>query len=380
MRLYLCVQHSHDDDPEATGRNGSVGQIARIMRLYMSLGGHMGDGSLAHFQRIREREGEAALRLYLCTWPFGAGGDPRDIESGMKVYASVSGGSKNLDDRRLGESTQKHIFSRPVRMLVSYHYYKDTDMRELLKCFGSTPVDLIADSGAFSVWSLGATITVDEYAAWLNRWSDLFSAAAALDVIGDPVASYKNTFELSGKITGNGANGKPLEIMPVFHTTDVKFSWLEDYIKAGYSYIGIAPNSLRRTKHQKMIPKWIGECFKRRPEHVRYHGFAVTGWPLLRDFPWYSVDSSSWTSAFRFANLVLFDDSSRQLREIDMTNPKSRLAGADILARYHLRPTQVDSKSYDRDLICAVSVESWQRLEAWLEQRYAQMTQRRPTP
>lgn len=264
--------------------------------------------------------------------------------------------------------------ARPLRILLSYHYYKNEDIDALLKeCFEGIEIDVFADSGAFSAWTTGATISLDAYADWLKRWESRFSCAAALDVVGDGRASLNQTLKLRKMLAGS-----KLPIIPVFHTGDrpegdIKqhFGWLTRYLDEGFDYIGLAPNALRRTNGAKLIRPWIAECFRRKPEAVKYHGFAVTGWALMRDFPWYSVDSSSWTSGFRYASLALFDEARGCLTSINMRTPSEMLAGTKLLASYGLTARDIRADGYDRDLLCGTSVLSWQRAEAWLEKRRA---------
>lgn len=75
-------------------------------------------------------------------------------------------------------------FSRNA--LVSYHYWRNRDISALA---GFT---LIADSGAFSADTQGAVITLADLCAWATEWREHFAWVAALDVIGDPVASHRN--------------------------------------------------------------------------------------------------------------------------------------------------------------------------------------------
>jgi hypothetical protein len=79
-----------------------------------------------------------------------------------------------------------------LRLLVSYHYHRSTDLADLVAGLGGD-VDLFADSGAYSAATSGATIRLPDYAAWLHQWAPLFTVQAGLDIIGDHEATARNT-------------------------------------------------------------------------------------------------------------------------------------------------------------------------------------------
>lgn len=255
--------------------------------------------------------------------------------------------------------------SRPLRILFSYHYYKNEDIAQLLHDdFAGIDCDVFFDSGAYSAWTTGSTITVDEYVAWLKKWGHLCSCAAALDVIGDAKASYEQTEELRAKL---GEVSFP--IIPVYHSNDEGgFVWLDRYLKAGYDYIGISPTgSIYRDK--KAYRAWLAECFRRRPAHVRYHGFGVTHLQFLKEFPWYSVDSTTWMTGFFFAELRLFDSNRGQLVNVRTRDRKSILQNSKLLDEYKLSARDVRADNYNRPRVVAASVRSWQRIEDFMNQK-----------
>jgi hypothetical protein len=195
--------------------------------------------------------------------------------------------------KALGKTTK---LKRPLRILLSWHYYRDDDIDALLdECFGDLNVelDVFADSGAFSAFTVGKAIDPVEYASWVNRYAHRFSAAAGPDVIGDPAETYRATVEMKKTVTA-------IPVLPTFHVGE-DWDWLDkccqlsDHIALG----GMVPYTRRR----KLLGAWLTKAFGKIPEHVKVHGFGLTTWPLLLAFPWYSVDSSSWTAGFRYAAL-----------------------------------------------------------------------------
>lgn len=258
---------------------------------------------------------------------------------------------------------------RPLRVLFSYHFYREADVGQLIEeDLRDLNPDVFADSGAFSAWSLGKTITVDEYVAWLRRWGHCFTCAAALDVIGDAQASFDQTLELRKKL-----GPVPYPIIPVVHSNDQggALKWLDAYLKEGFDYIGVSPTGAIYG-NPALMQSWLQLMFDARPEHVRYHGFGVTGWKPLTSFPWYSVDSTSWLAGFRYANLSLFDPERGYPVKMHLRDGKAMLANAKLLRRYGLSPHEVRADRYrhHRDKIVAASVASWRAIEDYLNRKF----------
>ena len=106
----------------------------------------------------------------------------------------------------------------PLPLLVSFHYWRDVDMDAALGDYAGK-ARILADSGAYSATSIGATIDWREYVAWLRRWRHLIAEASNLDVIGNAEAGYDNLRRIE-----DAAPGVP--IIPVYHT-GAAWRWLE---------------------------------------------------------------------------------------------------------------------------------------------------------
>lgn len=167
------------------------------------------------------------------------------------------------------------------------------------------PITLFLDSGAFSAWTQGLTIDIQEYITFVKEHKDILEVYANLDVIG---IGGKQPNRLTAEKTLE--NQKIMEEaglspLPCFHFGE-PFEFLEYYI-ANYDYLalGVAGNS-----GIKLIP-WLDECFskyicdaKGYPK-VKVHGFAVTSLPLMLRYPWYSVDSTSWIMTSRMGSVYV---------------------------------------------------------------------------
>jgi len=81
--------------------------------------------------------------------------------------------------------------------------------------------------------------------------------------------------------------------MPIYHQGE-SIDWLKRMIDHGASYIGISPSNDYATNQRQ---HWLDDVFdylKGLPNMPKTHGYAVTSPVLMRQYPWFSVDSASW--------------------------------------------------------------------------------------
>ena len=184
-------------------------------------------------------------------------------------------------------------------ILESWHYvgkqkYVDDMRRESAKIF--------LDSGAFSAWTLGVTLNVQDYCEYIQRNADILRVegtavmASVLDGIGDPLQTYRNQLEMEAR---------GVQPLPCFHKGEDE-RYLEWYIQ-NYEYItlgGMVGSSA------KQLSVWLDRIWDRylvdgagRPR-VKVHGFGLTSIPLMENYPWYSCDSSSWIQSAAFGSIM----------------------------------------------------------------------------
>ena len=90
--------------------------------------------------------------------------------------------------------------------------------------------------------------------------------------------------------------------MPVFHVLE-DFSWLERYLER-YFYIGLGVAGMQQ---RAGVMPWLVKCFKTAGTKAVFHGFGLTSWEVMRTLPWFSIDSSSWGSGFRYGRVPIFN-------------------------------------------------------------------------
>jgi hypothetical protein len=179
--------------------------------------------------------------------------------------------------------------------LVSYFYIKEQKIP--FSCFDGKFKKVMLDSGAFSADSLNKPISIEEYADFALKNKALFETIINLDVIGDKIKN-QNSAELSIK-NQQYLESRGLKPIPVFHQTeDLKYL---DWYAERYDYIGLG--GVGNLRNPKWIGSWLYKVFKRHPKK-KYHGFAITSPQLIIAFPFYSVDSTSWSIGARYGQVI----------------------------------------------------------------------------
>jgi hypothetical protein len=158
-------------------------------------------------------------------------------------------------------------------------------------------VNLFLDSGAFSAFTKGVTIDIQEYITFIKENLDVIETYANLDVIGDPAGTLANQkiMEASG-----------LNPLPCFHYGE-DINYLKTYLQ-NYDYLalgGMVPISTG-----DLIP-WLDSLFGEyicSPDgmpRIKIHGFGLTSLKLMLRYPWYSVDSTSWVMTGRMGSVLV---------------------------------------------------------------------------
>lgn len=270
-------------------------------------------------------------------------------KSGPNVYLAM--GYNDLDV----DATVNQTRRQPFKMLVSYHYFKKTNLEDVVRRFPERPM-IFADSGAYSAHTQGAEVKVADYAAWLKQWRHLFTTYVNLDVIRDPDATATHQRYLEGQ---------GLSPIPVFHTgTDFK---VLDELSKTYGYIALGgmvgvpgPTALR----------WSATCFKRvRDRDTVFHGFGQTRQDVIQALPWFSVDSSSWGKGHRFGQLACW--TGRSFVNAKIGDRASIYKVADQIRRYGGDPEDfADRKRYHRSKVIPIAAASWRDFEMFLRRKH----------
>jgi len=201
----------------------------------------------------------------------------------MKYYAAV--GSEH--------DIQAATVMPPNNILCSYHYFKKKP--DLIKECLAKHFDVFIDSGAFSANTKGVNINIDEYCMFLKDTG--VTTYAGLDVIGDAKATKENIEYMIREFD--------LDPIPTFHLG----SNIDDLKEMVDNYPYIALGGLVWTAGVRSHLNQVWHYIQTHNPKLRVHGFGTTNIELIREYPWYSVDSSSYKFCKRFGLQYLAWDS-----------------------------------------------------------------------
>lgn len=194
---------------------------------------------------------------------------------------------------------EKEIVHGIPNILESYHYIGSQRIVDQMREDGAK---VFLDSGAFSAHTLGVSIDLPTYCNYIKQNIDLWRIedgvvmASVLDGIGDPLKTYQN------QIAMEQLGAKPL---PCFHFGEDE-RYLEWYVQ-NYDYITLG-GMVGRSSKQLSI--WLDRMWEKyltdgsgRPR-LKVHAFGITAIPIMQQYPWYSVDSSSWIQSAAFGSIM----------------------------------------------------------------------------
>lgn len=258
----------------------------------------------------------------------------------------------------MAESLRDVHLDLPVNALISYHYFQENDIADM----ASWGLRLVGDSGAFSAASQGAQIDQDHFYEWAGRWKNALLWTASLDVIGDEEASWRNWRSAPNH----------LGLVPTIHYgADPKI--LDRYAEAGVDLVGLGGMVPHKSEPQRLL-RWCLKVMRYARDHhpeMRFHGWGVTHPELVMNLPWWSVDSSGYSSAFRFGNMTLVDPSNGR-KVAARLDGKEIAKHSTLLTRHYgvdWRRVSVSNAQTRRDVV-RVAIRSYQHLESFLQRRW----------
>jgi hypothetical protein len=140
------------------------------------------------------------------------------------------------------------------------------------------------------------------YAAFIKENERYIDVYSSIDVLYDPELSWENLKYLEGEFG--------LKPCPVVHYgTDLK--WIDKHLSAGYDPIALGGMAVKIRGAKKSVLSWLNAVFERicpppkRLPIVRAHGFGITAHAVLVRFPWWSVDSTSWSATASHGGILV---------------------------------------------------------------------------
>lgn len=240
-----------------------------------------------------------------------------------------------------------------AKWLIAYEYH------EALPQLHNMPDKLMLDSGAYTAWTQGTSVNLHEYAQWCVSTQAQHSGTVwcvNLDVIPGEQGRTSTTSERKAAMTGSLHNADTLRqykiaLAEVFHQ-DEPWQYLHDLLDR-LDDSGVLCISPRNDVSVKSKIAWQQDVLRQLLRRFdvstlpRCHGLAVTSRRMLEQFPYYSVDSSTWNAAVRFGTYVNQNGGMTPTRSHLGASARSKTPGA---LDYFVRKSMLNLQHLERSI------------------------------
>lgn len=206
-------------------------------------------------------------------------------------------------------SLWKYLDENPIPELNELVTFLDT-RNKWETVFSKTRQSFVVDSSAFSIFTRGVDVTLDDYIAYLRKVYDKFGTideggklawAAGLDVIGDPVKGDENQLKME-------AAGLP--VVPCFHRGD-PIDFLERYLERKTPRVALGGMAIAEeyTSAESLFPfldaVFRKICDKDGKPRMKTHLFGIGAPKAIMRYPCTSYDSTHWAQPSWFGSVMI---------------------------------------------------------------------------
>jgi hypothetical protein len=282
------------------------------------------------------------------------------VESGQHYQAAVDSGAKH--------------------MLMSYLYLTKQAPGTLDARKKANPqLNFMIDSGAhtlqlsmnkapYNTWKIpDFEKYVAAYVKWLRANKHLIFAAVELDVASslnrctgrDPNDPFGDTIvddwreKLFRPLQDEG-----LDIIYVWHVAQGHQGW--ENLCANFAYVGL-PGEMSKNEDFNVFMS-VAKRYT-----TKVHGFAATKQSDFRDWPWYSIDSTTWKAGEIYGTLPVWDERNQKLRFMSKTD--NRAAYREVFEDWGLNADKVINDT-DYQMVTRASLKSMTAMEEFYRAKY----------
>jgi hypothetical protein len=251
-------------------------------------------------------------------------------------------------------------------VLASFLYLEKTDINLIKKRKQKNPqIKFLIDSGAhtfqsdktkYGSWSLpDFEAYLARYVKWIRANKDVIESAVELDIdwiVGTPVVEgwQKRYFE---PLLAEG-----IDTIFVWHKQRGLEGWEE--MCSRFSYVGLPGEFSGEPDFNKYMA--VAKRYT-----TKVHGFAATKLADLRDWPWYSTDSTSWKAAERFGTLIHWDERKQKL--VTEPDKSQRAQYRKFFEQFGLNADAIIQDTDYRE-VTKYALISFRRMEEFYAQKY----------
>lgn len=162
---------------------------------------------------------------------------------------------------------------------------------------------LFIDSGAYTAFTKGRVVDVDEYISYINSISPTLYCFAQVDHITGKGETKDDTARLSWEnfLYMRTRVEEPHKLVPIFHQGE-DLKWLSNMLEYSdnigrLDYIGFGAmvgTGVTREDKCSFFDRAFSVIERSSNPNVKVHAMGMTSLPLLELYPFYSADSTSW--------------------------------------------------------------------------------------
>lgn len=222
-----------------------------------------------------------------------------------------------------------------LNILLSYYYIRDGHLNLMRQT--TDFVDYLIDSGAYSAFSSGKAIQMDEYEAFISNLGFTPHGYFALDVIGD---------EKLTKVNYKRMRDDGFRPIPIF--TRGSDPALVDELFQDTDFIGYGGISARKGNSRTITYGYVKKLMSlAKGRKVHWLGFAILNY--IKYFKPYSFDSTSWSAGLQYGSIPLWFNGSEQRidRKMFMSRPSDHIR--QMLTYYE---EDIKNAQYNEDWRC----------------------------
>lgn len=204
---------------------------------------------------------------------------------------------------------EKENIMDEVSKQSNFLFSKDININTLNKLVNKyNKSKLFIDSGAFTAWTKGKQINVDEYINWINERADYIDLYGQVDCIPGDIrngATQEQVEEAAEKTWQNylymrPKMKKPEGLLYTFHVGE-PYRYLKqalEWTDENGNYIPYIALGGMVGKPMPVKEQFLDTCFDiikhSSNPNVKVHAFGMTSFDLLAQYPITSADSTSW--------------------------------------------------------------------------------------
>jgi hypothetical protein len=237
-----------------------------------------------------------------------------------------------------GKETFKSVDYKFNRLDSFYYIKNNKDFISYIPYYKN----YLLDSGAFTfIMGKKVSIDIDSYTDQYIEFINQHKVDKYFEMDVDKIYGYDKVKRLRNKIESRTG----VQSIPVFHMNRGLDDWKAMTKDYKYVSIGIAGKDVGWGDYNA----FYSFVMSAKENGCKVHGLGITGMKSLERVPFYSVDSSGWTTGNRYKSIFKFDGTRVKNLQVNLNGKKihNHLA----LAKHNLREWIMFAESMENKLV-----------------------------